>query len=268
MENVFPALPLGACCREAAGTSIHDNGIFPHSANLGVEARWEASGTISASNPRSPANPFLPGRLAWATVSSFPLERCFLMRILLTRMALMAAVALPAIAPAYADECPVAAAAKAKAASQAHIQTVAFNAQAKDIVDTAVAAGDFKTLVAAVQAAGLVETLKGPGPFTVFAPTDAAFAKLPAGTVQSLLKPENKAKLVAVLTYHVVPGKVMASDVVKLTEAPTVQGAKATVKVENGVVMIDNAKVVKTDIVTSNGVIHVIDAVILPPEKK
>ena len=145
---------------------------------------------------------------------------------------------------------------------------VAFSVHAKDIVDTAVAAGDFKTLVAAVQAAGLVETLKGPGPFTVFAPTDAAFAKLPAGTVQSLLKPENKAKLVAVLTYHVVPGKVMASDVVKLTEAPTVQGAKATVKVENGVVMIDNAKVVKTDIVTSNGVIHVIDAVILPPEKK
>jgi uncharacterized surface protein with fasciclin (FAS1) repeats len=115
-----------------------------------------------------------------------------------------------------------------------------------------------------VQAAGLVETLKGAGPFTVFAPTDEAFAKLPAGTVESLLKPENKEKLVAVLTYHVVPGKVMAADVVKLTEAPTVQGSKAKVKVADGTVMIDNAKVVKTDIETSNGVIHVIDAVILP----
>jgi uncharacterized surface protein with fasciclin (FAS1) repeats len=147
------------------------------------------------------------------------------------------------------------------------VQTVAHKAAAKDIVDTAVGAGDFGTLVAAVKAAGLVETLKGPGPFTVFAPTDAAFAKLPPGTVESLLKPENKDKLVAVLTYHVVPGKVMAADVVKLTEAPTVQGAKAKVKVENGAVMIDNAKVVKTDIETSNGVIHVIDAVILPPQK-
>jgi hypothetical protein len=132
----------------------------------------------------------------------------------------------------------------------------------------AVGAGSFKTLVAAVQAAGLVETLKGAGPFTVFAPTDEAFAKLPAGTVESLLKPENKEKLVAVLTYHVVPGKVMAADVVKLTEAPTVQGSKAKVKVADGTVMIDNAKVVKTDIETSNGVIHVIDAVILPPAGK
>ena len=190
------------------------------------------------------------------------------------RLALAAALVLPMVASAVADECPVAAAqkakamAQAKAQAQAHVQTVAFNADRKDIVDTAVGAGSFKTLVAAVQAAGLVETLKGAGPFTVFAPTDEAFAKLPAGTVESLLKPENKEKLVAVLTYHVVPGKVMAADVVKLTEAPTVQGSKAKVKVVDGTVMIDNAKVVKTDIETSNGVIHVIDAVILPPAGK
>ena len=190
------------------------------------------------------------------------------------RLALAAALVLPMAASAVADECPVAAAqkakamAQAKAQAQAHVQTVAFNADRKDIVDTAVGAGSFKTLVAAVQAAGLVETLKGAGPFTVFAPTDEAFAKLPAGTVESLLKPENKEKLVAVLTYHVVPGKVMAADVVKLTEAPTVQGSKAKVKVVDGTVMIDSAKVVKTDIETSNGVIHVIDAVILPPAGK
>jgi len=134
----------------------------------------------------------------------------------------------------------------------------------KDIVDTAVGAGSFKTLVAAVQAAGLVDTLKGTGPFTVFAPTDEAFAKLPAGTVESLLKPENKAKLVAILTYHVVPGKVTAADVVKLTEAKTVQGSSAKITVKDGKVMVDGANVVKTDIMTSNGVIHVIDAVIMP----
>jgi uncharacterized surface protein with fasciclin (FAS1) repeats len=145
---------------------------------------------------------------------------------------------------------------------------VSLKADGKDIVDTAVEAGSFKTLVAAVKAAGLVETLKGEGPFTVFAPTDEAFAKLPAGTVESLLKPENKDKLVAVLTYHVVPGKVKAADVVKLTEAKTVQGSSAKVKVDGGTVMIDGAKVVKTDIETSNGVIHVIDAVILPPAAK
>ena len=190
------------------------------------------------------------------------------------RLALAVALVLPMAASAVADECPVAAAQKAqamahaKAQAKAHVQVVAFNADRKDIVDTAVGAGSFKTLVAAVQAAGLVETLKGAGPFTVFAPTDEAFAKLPAGTVESLLKPENKEKLVAVLTYHVVPGKVMAADVVKLTEAPTVQGSKAKVKVADGTVMIDNAKVVKTDIETSNGVIHVIDAVILPPAGK
>lgn len=134
----------------------------------------------------------------------------------------------------------------------------------KDIVDTAVGAGSFKTLVAAVQAAGLVDTLKGTGPFTVFAPTDEAFAKLPAGTVESLLKPENKAKLVAILTYHVVPGKVTAADVVKLKEAKTVQGSSAKITVKGDKVMVDSANVVKTDIMTSNGVIHVIDAVIMP----
>ena len=137
-------------------------------------------------------------------------------------------------------------------------------AQEKDIVDTAVAAGGFKTLAAALQAAGLVETLKGNGPFTVFAPTDEAFAKLPAGTVENLLKPENKEKLKAVLTYHVVPGKVTAAQVTKLKSAKTVQGSEAKVAVNGGKVMIDNANVVKTDIMASNGVIHVIDAVLVP----
>ncbi len=133
----------------------------------------------------------------------------------------------------------------------------------QDIVDIAVGAEDFSTLVAAVKAAGLVETLKGDGPFTVFAPTNAAFAALPEGTVESLLKEENKDKLVAVLTYHVVAGKVMAADVAS-GEVATVQGSKATLKVEDGKVTIDGANIVKTDIVASNGVIHVIDAVILP----
>ncbi len=134
----------------------------------------------------------------------------------------------------------------------------------KDIVDTAIGAGSFKTLVAAVQAAGLVETLKGKGPFTVFAPNDDAFAKLPAGTVESLLKPENKQQLVDILTYHVVAGKVLAADVVKLTEATTVNGAKARIIVKDGKVKVDNANVVATDVLASNGVIHVIDAVIMP----
>jgi len=145
------------------------------------------------------------------------------------------------------------------------LATAAFaGAPAKDIVDTAVSAGSFNTLVAAVKAAGLLDTLKGAGPFTVFAPTDEAFAKLPAGTVQDLLKPENKAKLAAILTYHVVPGKVMAKDVVKLHSSKTVNGEALTVKTEMGSVMVDNAKVVKTDILCTNGVIHVIDTVILP----
>lgn len=134
----------------------------------------------------------------------------------------------------------------------------------KDIVDTAVAAGDFKTLAAALKAADLVETLKGKGPFTVFAPTDEAFGKLPKGTVEDLLKPENKKKLVGILTYHVVPGRVMAADVVKLSKAKTVQGSEVTIKAEDGKVMVDNAKVIKTDILCGNGVIHVIDAVLLP----
>ena len=134
----------------------------------------------------------------------------------------------------------------------------------KDIVDTAVAAGSFKTLAAALKAADLVETLKGKGPFTVFAPTDEAFSKLPEGTLEDLLKPENKEKLAGILTYHVVAGKVMAADVVKLSSAKTVQGSEVTIKVEDGKVMVDNAKVVKTDILCGNGVIHVIDAVILP----
>ena len=137
-------------------------------------------------------------------------------------------------------------------------------AQTRDIVDTAVAAGQFKTLAAALKAAGLVETLKGAGPFTVFAPTDEAFAKLPKGTVEDLLKPENKAKLVAILSYHVVPGKVMAADVMKVRAAKTVQGGSLTVNGAGGKVMIDNATVVKTDIAASNGVIHVIDSVVMP----
>ena len=137
-------------------------------------------------------------------------------------------------------------------------------AQGKDIVDTAVSAGQFRTLAAALKAAGLVDTLKGSGPFTVFAPTDEAFAKLPKGTVEELLKPENKAKLTAILTYHVVAGKVMASDVVKLQSARAVSGDTITVKVEDGVVHVDNATVTSADVLASNGVIHVIDSVILP----
>jgi uncharacterized surface protein with fasciclin (FAS1) repeats len=135
---------------------------------------------------------------------------------------------------------------------------------AADIVDVAVATGQFNTLAAALGAAGLVETLKGDGPFTVFAPTDAAFAKLPAGTVESLLKPENKDQLIAILTYHVVPGNIMAADVVKLDSATTVNGANVKIAVVDGSVMIDGATVVKTDIAASNGVIHVIDSVMLP----
>jgi uncharacterized surface protein with fasciclin (FAS1) repeats len=138
---------------------------------------------------------------------------------------------------------------------------------AADIVDTAVSAGSFNTLVAAVQAAGLVETLKGEGPFTVFAPTDEAFAKLPAGTVENLLKPENKDQLVAVLTYHVLPGKVMSDDVIgKRVETATVQGANVVVAGIAGVYVNNNAKVVQADVEASNGVIHVIDRVILPPQ--
>ncbi|WP_428410666.1 fasciclin domain-containing protein [Hyphococcus sp.] len=134
----------------------------------------------------------------------------------------------------------------------------------KDIVDTAVAAGEFNTLAAALEAAGLVETLKGEGPFTVFAPTDAAFEKLPEGAVENLLKPENKDQLIAVLTYHVVPGKVMSKDIAGQTlEVATVQGSTITVDATDGV-KVDNASVTTADIKASNGVIHVIDAVVMP----
>jgi uncharacterized surface protein with fasciclin (FAS1) repeats len=136
-------------------------------------------------------------------------------------------------------------------------------AKGNDIVAVASSAGSFNTLVAAVKAAGLVETLQGPGPFTVFAPTDEAFAKLPKGTVEDLLRPENKAKLVGILTYHVVPGKVMAADV-KTMKAKTVNGQSLDVKVADGAVTVDNAKVIKTDVAASNGVIHVIDTVVMP----
>ena len=134
----------------------------------------------------------------------------------------------------------------------------------KTVVENAVNNENFSTLVAAVKAAGLAETLSGSGPFTVFAPTNAAFEKLPAGTVEKLLKPENKGQLVKVLTYHVVPGKVMAKDVVKLNKATTVEGSDVAIAVSGGTVTVDNAKVIKTDINSSNGVIHVIDTVILP----
>ena len=133
-----------------------------------------------------------------------------------------------------------------------------------DIVDTAVGAGNFTTLVAAVQAAGLVETLKGPGPFTVFAPTDAAFAALPAGTVEDLLKPENKDKLIAILTYHVVPGAVMSTDLTEGMKAKTVNGAELIITLEGGA-KVNGAVISTADIKATNGVIHVIDAVILPP---
>ena len=139
-------------------------------------------------------------------------------------------------------------------------------AETKDIVDTAVAAGSFKTLAAALKAADLIDTLKGAGPFTVLAPTDEAFAKLPAGTVDDLLKPQNKAKLVKILTYHVIPGKAMAADVVKLTSAKTVQGSDVKIMVNDGKVMVDGANVVKTDIECANGVIHVIDTVLMPKD--
>jgi uncharacterized surface protein with fasciclin (FAS1) repeats len=137
----------------------------------------------------------------------------------------------------------------------------------KDIVDTAVANGSFKTLATALKAAGLVETLKGAGSFTVFAPTDAAFAKLPAGTVETLLKPENKDKLRRILTYHVVAGKVGSSEVTKMNSAKTVSGDAIMIAVKNGSVMVNDAKVVTPDVAASNGVIHVIDSVLMPPGK-
>ncbi|MEM7058871.1 MAG: fasciclin domain-containing protein [Pseudomonadota bacterium] len=144
-------------------------------------------------------------------------------------------------------------------------KTAAAAAPQADIVDTAVAAGSFNTLVAAVQAAGLVDTLKSPGPFTVFAPTDEAFAALPAGTVDTLLKPENKDQLVAVLTYHVIAGKVESGDLAgKKLSAPTVQGSNVDIDATGGGVVVDGANVVAADVGATNGVIHVIDKVILP----
>jgi uncharacterized surface protein with fasciclin (FAS1) repeats len=171
-------------------------------------------------------------------------------------MVLVAAVALVTV--------PVVRAGGACPAAAHHKKQCADSQEGKDIVSVAVGAGQFKTLAAALTAAGLVDTLKGEGPFTVFAPTDEAFSKLPEGTVADLLKPENKEKLVAVLTYHVVPGKVLAADVVKLSKARTVQGSEVTISVSNGAVKIDGAKVLKADIPASNGVIHVIDSVLLP----
>jgi uncharacterized surface protein with fasciclin (FAS1) repeats len=150
------------------------------------------------------------------------------------------------------------------ASAVAVFATAPAGAQSQDIVDIAAGNDDFSTLVAAVKAAGLVETLKSDGPFTVFAPTNEAFAKLPAGTVESLLRPENRDKLIAILTYHVVPGKVMASDVAGLRSAKTVQGEDLEIKIDGGAPMIDNARIIGTDIEASNGVIHVIDSVVLP----
>ncbi|ATF19323.1 fasciclin domain-containing protein [Phaeobacter gallaeciensis] len=149
------------------------------------------------------------------------------------------------------------------AATMALATSALAGGHSKDIVDTAAGAGDFSTLVAAVQAAGLVDTLKGDGPFTVFAPTDAAFAALPAGTVEELLKPENKDKLVEILTYHVVPGKVMSGDLVDDMKAATVQGSEVTIDLDSGV-MVDEATVTAADIEAENGVIHIIDTVIMP----
>ena len=145
-------------------------------------------------------------------------------------------------------------------------QDMAAEGPSMNIVETAVSAGQFSTLAAALKAAGLVETLQGEGPFTVFAPTDAAFAKLPAGTVETLLKPENKDQLVAILTYHVIPGEYMASDVVGMDAATTVQGGDVSFSVGDDGAMVNDANIVKTDIAASNGVIHVIDSVMLPPQ--
>jgi len=141
-----------------------------------------------------------------------------------------------------------------------------YNKSSMDIVDTAISAKSFNTLVAALKAADLVDVLRGEGPFTVFAPTDDAFAKLPEGTLESLLKPENKAQLQSILTYHVLPGQYLAADVVKMDSAKTVNGQSFSIRNHDGSVMIDNAKIIKTDITASNGVIHVIDSVILPKD--
>ncbi|QDU90781.1 Immunogenic protein MPT70 precursor [Pirellulimonas nuda] len=190
---------------------------------------------------------------------------------------LLAVLALMAAPAAFAGEgCPFsnqAVTAQCPSSAVHAVSTVASSdmmaaaEKPKDIVDTAVGTEGFKTLVAAVKAAGLVDALKGEGPFTVFAPTDKAFEALPKGTLETLLKPENKKKLAGILTYHVVPGKVLAADVVKMNGAKVdtlLEDKPVTIKVEEGKVYVDNAEVVATDVMCSNGVIHVIDAVILP----
>ena len=188
----------------------------------------------------------------------------------ITRIAVLAVAASLSTMSAQAASCGSGGGAEAAAPAaggEKKVETVKASEAAKpskDIVDTAVAAGSFNTLVAAVKAAGLVETLKGEGPFTVFAPTDEAFAKLPKETLADLLKPENKEKLASILTYHVVSGNVKAADVVKLKSAKTVNGKEVKISVDGDKVKVDDANVVKTDIATSNGVIHVIDSVILP----
>lgn len=172
------------------------------------------------------------------------------MKLLRLPIVLLAALSLCAAPIAFAED---------------HANHKSTAAASKDIVDTAVGAGNFTTLAAALTAADLVNTLKGSGPFTVFAPTDAAFKKLPAGTVENLLKPENKAQLVSILTYHVVPGNVKAADVVKLSEATTVQGGKVSIKVVDGKVFLNDTTLVSaTDVAASNGTIHVIDSVLMP----
>ncbi len=178
---------------------------------------------------------------------------------MLTRLTIPASIAVAACmltlsATASAGKCPN---------TRTHAVSYETKEKKQDIVDTAVQAGSFKTLAAALKAAGLVDTLKGDGPFTVFAPTDEAFAKLPPGTVEDLLKPENKKKLTAILTYHVVSGNVKATDVVKLKSAKTVEGRMVKINTKGGV-KVNDANVVKTDIACANGVIHVIDSVLIP----
>ncbi|MCX7717399.1 MAG: fasciclin domain-containing protein [Candidatus Sumerlaeaceae bacterium] len=187
----------------------------------------------------------------------------------ITKVAAVAAVLSAFTFPAFAETCGSKTSAdcgdkSAYKASKAAKGGEGEKKEAKDIVDTAVGAGSFSTLVAAVKAAGLVDVLKGEGPFTVFAPTDDAFKKLPAGTLEDLLKPENKEKLAGILKYHVVSGKVKAADVVKLKSAKSVEGSEIKITVDGDKVKVDDANVVKTDVEASNGVIHVIDAVILP----
>ena len=176
------------------------------------------------------------------------MSRTTSIRLLVAALALALAAPVALAAPAAGGDAPKAAAPQA----------------AGDLVDTAVAAGQFTTLATALEAAGLVDTLKGEGPFTVFAPTDAAFAALPAGTVENLLKPENKAQLVALLTYHVVPGRVTASQVAGMSSATTVQGGEIAIAAADGAVSVDGARVVTADVMATNGVIHVVDKVLMP----